>query len=154
SKEGESDTSIATEAPSSTSASPSPVSVLTPVSGDAATASWSLALRQVTTFEPIRPVPPITAIFMMFLPGSVPRRPLAVATALPGREGSFDLPLLGLGVRLPHLVRRPVKGRASASILHRGASRAVPAAGPLAVSNDLWDRGLKLSMARRYARPS
>jgi hypothetical protein len=40
SNEGEFETSTTTEASSSTSASPSPVSVLTPVSGDAATASW------------------------------------------------------------------------------------------------------------------
>ena len=40
SKEGEFETSTATEASLSTSATPSPVSVLTPVSGDAATASW------------------------------------------------------------------------------------------------------------------
>src|SRR5215208_160062 len=64
SNEGEFETSTTTEAPSSTSGSPSPVSVLTPELGDAATASSSSARRQATTFEPIRPVPPMTTIFM------------------------------------------------------------------------------------------
>ena len=67
SNEGEFETSITTSAPSSTSARPSPVSVLTPESGDAATASWSSSARQATTFEPISPVPPMTTIFMAFL---------------------------------------------------------------------------------------
>ena len=67
SKDGEFETSMTTEAPSSASESPSPVRVLTPESGDAATTSWSSSRRPATTFEPIRPVPPMTTIFMMFL---------------------------------------------------------------------------------------
>src|SRR3712207_7458981 len=45
SNEGELETSIATSQPSRTSERPSPVSVLTPVSGDAATASWPCSPR-------------------------------------------------------------------------------------------------------------
>jgi len=36
---------------------PSPVMVLTPVLGEAATTSWSPLLRMATVFEPISPVP-------------------------------------------------------------------------------------------------
>lgn len=61
---GEFDTSIATDAPTRTSASASPVSVLTPVFGEAATASWPCSPGFVTTFGPIRPEPPMTTIFM------------------------------------------------------------------------------------------
>jgi hypothetical protein len=38
--------------------SPSPVTVLTPVFGAAATTSWPRWRRVATVFEPIRPVPP------------------------------------------------------------------------------------------------
>src|SRR5437588_1359047 len=44
--------------------SPSPVMVLTPVFGEAATTSWPRWSRMATVFEPISPVPPITTIFM------------------------------------------------------------------------------------------
>src|SRR6476620_1248443 len=67
SQEGEFDTSTTTRVPLSTSASPSPVRVLTPVLGAAATASCPLALSFVMSFDPIRPVPPITTIFIYFL---------------------------------------------------------------------------------------
>src|SRR6185369_14097350 len=67
SKDGEFETSTTTWAPLSTSANPSPVSVLTPVLGAAATASWPLALSFVMSFDPIRPMPPITTIFIYFL---------------------------------------------------------------------------------------
>jgi hypothetical protein len=66
SKEGEFDTSTTTEAPFSTSASPSPVSVLTPVLGAAATASCPCSRSLLTSFDPMSPVPPITTIFMIF----------------------------------------------------------------------------------------
>src|SRR5918995_1325494 len=46
---------------------PSPVMVLTPVLGEAATTSWPPWRRMATVFEPIRPVPPITTIFMVRL---------------------------------------------------------------------------------------
>src|ERR1700757_3292817 len=64
SNEGELDTSTTTSALVRASARPSPVSVLTPVLGEAATTSspWSLSLS--TTFDPRTPVPPITTIFM------------------------------------------------------------------------------------------
>ena len=44
--------------------------VLTPVFGEAGTASWPCSPSCVTGFEPIRPVPPITTIFMTGLPVS------------------------------------------------------------------------------------
>src|ERR1700730_3527525 len=57
--------STTTWAPFSTSASPSPVRVLTPEEGDAATTSWPRARRLFTTLVPISRVPPITTIFML-----------------------------------------------------------------------------------------
>src|SRR6266478_2309537 len=51
SDDGEFDTSTTTDAPSRTSASPSPVSVLTPELGD--TGSWPRSLSLVTSFDPI-----------------------------------------------------------------------------------------------------
>src|SRR5690348_13881532 len=65
SQDGEFDTSTTTEAPFSTSASPSPVRVLTPVLGAAATASCLCSRSLLTSFDPMRPVPPITTIFMI-----------------------------------------------------------------------------------------
>src|SRR5947208_2000952 len=60
------DTSTTTWAPASASASPLPVMMSTPVAGDAASGSWPAARSLVTSFEPIRPVPPITTIFILF----------------------------------------------------------------------------------------
>src|SRR5215831_6335280 len=68
SNDGEFETSTTTCAPLRTSANPSPVSVLTPVLGAAATASCPSALSLVMSFDPIRPVPPITTIFILFPP--------------------------------------------------------------------------------------
>src|SRR5437762_8667476 len=65
SQEGEFDTSTTTEAPFSTSASPSPVKVLTPVLGAAATASCPCSRSLLTSFDPMSPVPPITTIFII-----------------------------------------------------------------------------------------
>src|SRR5262249_53912750 len=48
--------------------SPSPVMVLTPVFGEAATTSWPRWRRMATVFEPIRPVPPMTTIFTVYPP--------------------------------------------------------------------------------------
>src|SRR5207245_9392544 len=62
--EGLFDTSTTTEAPSIAAATPSPVMVLTPRLGDAATASWPCWLSLVTSFEPMSPVPPMTTIFI------------------------------------------------------------------------------------------
>src|SRR5262249_34200983 len=66
SQEGEFDTSTITDAPFNTSASPSPVRVLTPELGDAATASCPCSSNFGTSFDPMNPLPPITTIFMMF----------------------------------------------------------------------------------------
>src|SRR5262249_48498045 len=63
---GESDTSMTTSAPASAPAKPSPVIVLTPVLGAAAIASWPFCFSFSTTFDPIKPVPPITTIFMAY----------------------------------------------------------------------------------------
>ena len=41
------------------------------VSGEAATTSWPPWRRMATVFEPIRPVPPITTIFMVDPPLSM-----------------------------------------------------------------------------------
>lgn len=65
SNDGEFDTSTTTSAPVSASATPSPVRVFTPVFGDAGTASWSWAPRRSTSLEPMRPLPPMTTIFMV-----------------------------------------------------------------------------------------
>src|SRR6185437_16441194 len=64
SQSGAFDTSTTTWAPASASASPWPVMTSTPVLGDAATASWPSARSFSMSFEPIRPVPPITTIFI------------------------------------------------------------------------------------------
>jgi hypothetical protein len=45
---------------------PSPVMLLTPLLGEAATTSWPPWRRMATVFEPIRPVPPITTIFVVY----------------------------------------------------------------------------------------
>ena len=66
--DGEFDTSITTSAPSSTSATPSPVSVFTPVLGDAATASCPWAVSRSMSFVPMSPVPPMMTIFTMIPP--------------------------------------------------------------------------------------
>src|ERR1700747_2339623 len=73
SQDGEFYTSTTTEPPFSTSASPSPVTVLTPVLGAAATASCPCSRSLLTSFDPMSPVPPITTSFMIFLLHSSPR---------------------------------------------------------------------------------
>ena len=67
SNEGELARSITTCAPAMASLSPSPVMVLTPLLGEAATTSWP-PRRMATVFEPIRPVLPMTTIFMVYRP--------------------------------------------------------------------------------------
>jgi hypothetical protein len=52
------------DAPFRTSASPSPVTELTPQWGDAATASSPRWRNLGTSFDPMNPLPPITTIFM------------------------------------------------------------------------------------------
>src|SRR5262245_34786057 len=53
--------------PAKASLRPWPVMVLMPVLGEAATTSWPPWRRMGAVFEPIRPVPPITTIFMVRL---------------------------------------------------------------------------------------
>src|SRR5947207_14407424 len=65
SNEGELARSITTSAPAMASLSPSPVMVLTPVLGEAARTSWPPLRRMATVFEPIRPVPPMTTMFLI-----------------------------------------------------------------------------------------
>src|SRR5215813_13515016 len=64
SNDGELARSITTCAPATASLTPSPVMVLTPLLREAATTSWPPWRRMATVFEPIRPLPPITTIFM------------------------------------------------------------------------------------------
>src|SRR5579863_304461 len=68
SNEGELVRSITTCAPATASLRPSPVMLLTPVLGEAATTSWPPWRRMATVFEPIKPVPPMTTIFMAYPP--------------------------------------------------------------------------------------
>src|SRR5262245_1943104 len=70
SNEGELARSITTCAPAMAPLRPSPVMVLTPLLGEAATTSWPPWRRMATVFEPIRPVPPMTTIFMVHPPFS------------------------------------------------------------------------------------
>src|SRR5216117_3632288 len=65
SNEGELARSITTCVPAMASLRPWPVMLLTPVLGEAATTSWPPWRRMETVFEPIRPVPPITTIFIL-----------------------------------------------------------------------------------------
>src|SRR6266536_1631456 len=55
-----------TAAPSSASERPRPLIRSTPVDGECGTASCPLALRILTACDPMSPVPPMTAIFMVF----------------------------------------------------------------------------------------
>src|SRR5215467_5273706 len=68
SNEGELVRSITACAPVMASLSPSPVMLLTPLLGEPARTSWPLWRRMATVFEPIRPVPPMTTIFMIYPP--------------------------------------------------------------------------------------
>src|SRR3954453_18817195 len=67
SHDGELETSMIVAAPATAAPRPSPVIVLTPVLGVAASASWPCSPSKVTSFEPINPVPPMTTIFTAFL---------------------------------------------------------------------------------------
>src|SRR5262249_30890830 len=65
SKEGELARSITPWGRATASWTPSPVMVLTPLLGEAATTSWPPSRRMATVFEPMRPVPPMTTIFIV-----------------------------------------------------------------------------------------
>src|SRR5690348_2866553 len=79
SNEGELARSIITCVPAMASLSPSPVIVLMPLLGEPATTSWPPWRRMATVFEPIRPVPPMTTIFMVCAPVPTPLRAAASA---------------------------------------------------------------------------
>src|ERR1051326_7965033 len=64
SNEGELARSITTCVPAMASLRPSPLMLLTPVLGEAATTSGAAGRRGGTVSDPIRPVPPITTIFI------------------------------------------------------------------------------------------
>src|ERR1044072_6057732 len=81
SNEGELARSITTCAPATASLTPSPVMVLTPLLGEAAMTSWPPWRRMATVFEPIRPVPPMTTIFMVYPPLSMTGHPQMGSTA-------------------------------------------------------------------------
>src|SRR5215204_6805908 len=68
SNEGEFARSITTCAPARAPLRPSPVIVLMPLAGEAAMTSWPRWRRMATVFEPIRPVPPMLTIFMIYPP--------------------------------------------------------------------------------------
>src|SRR5215471_13806523 len=68
SNDGELARSITTCAPAAASLTPAPVMVLTPLFGEATTASWPPWRRMATVFEPIRPM---TTIFMGYPPLSM-----------------------------------------------------------------------------------
>src|ERR1700751_2032920 len=96
SQDGEFDTSTTTEAPFSTSASPSPVTVLTPDLGAAATASCPCSRSFSTSLDPMSPVPPITTIFIM------------ISSALHGRAGVMVIRKADRVVASPETCINPV----------------------------------------------
>src|SRR5262245_15623419 len=90
SNDGEFETSTTTDAPWRTSASPCPVSVLTPVSGEAGTASWPCSRSLVTSFDPMSPVPPMMTSFMIDLRFCVQPMPESVDGCQKGRTFVLD----------------------------------------------------------------
>src|SRR6516164_5940991 len=80
SNEGEFVTSTTTSAPVSAPDSPSPVRELTPEEGEADTASWPRSRSRGISFLPMRPLPPITTIFM---PGLLECGPSRIAGPVP-----------------------------------------------------------------------
>src|SRR6516162_232909 len=100
SNEGELARSITTCAPAMASLSPSPVMLLTPLRGEAATTSWPPWRRMATVFEPIRPVPPITTIFMVDPPlsmtGDRPAGEKRCELALPQHQHNMLCGFLGV----------------------------------------------------------
>src|SRR4051794_31269179 len=70
-----------------TSARPSPVSVSTPVAGDAGTASCPCLTSRCTTLLPTRPLPPMTTIFMVSF-RSLTRSTMAEGAAHPRPSGT------------------------------------------------------------------
>src|SRR5882672_6110 len=87
SNEGELARSITTCVPAIASLRPSPVRLFTPVLGEAATTSLPPWRRMGTVFEPIRPVPPMTRIFIPNL------LPVVLETGSVLRRSSLPEPL-------------------------------------------------------------
>src|ERR1700730_1153846 len=103
SNEGELARQITTCVPDMAPLRPSPVMVLTPVLGEAATTSWPPWRRMATVLEPIRPVPPITTISIANL---LVRSPQAgVCDGVVGR-------IMRVSVHSPHLTTPPSGGEA------------------------------------------
>src|SRR2546422_3017014 len=98
SNEGELARSITTCVPAMASLRPSPVMLLTPVLGEAATTSWPPWRRMGTAFEPMRPVPPMTTIFMLDLS-------LLSQRAGSGLDEGEKVGIDDVGVRRAHAVR-------------------------------------------------
>src|SRR5882672_182961 len=92
SNEGELARSITTCVPAMAPLRPSPVMVLTPVLGEAATTSWPPWRRMATVLEPIRPVPPITTIFIANLLVRSPQAGVCDGCAASRRSERTDKP--------------------------------------------------------------
>src|SRR5215204_649489 len=99
SNEGEFARSTTTCAPSRASLSPSPVMVLMPLAGEAALTSCPPWRRISTAFEPIRPVPPMTTIFMIYPPLWAAGRPLAPLCNMQRDSGTRCAPSEGVTPR-------------------------------------------------------
>src|SRR5467141_2863610 len=92
SNEGELARSITTCVPAMAPLRPSPVMVLTPVLGEAATTSWPPWRRMATVLEPIRQVPPITTIFIANLLVRSPHAGVCDGCATSRRSERTDKP--------------------------------------------------------------
>src|SRR5437773_10878253 len=90
SNEGELARSITAGVQARGSLRPSPVMLLTPVFGEAATTSGPRWRRMGTVFEPIRPVPPMTTIFMVYPPLSMTGDPQMDSNASEERYPSLN----------------------------------------------------------------
>ena len=77
--------------------------VLTPVSGDAATASWPCSRSLVTSFDPMSPVPPMMTSFMIDVPSCVDR--------FDGRRRSHHLTGVRIGAPLSFTMKHQELGR-------------------------------------------
>src|SRR5262245_18435047 len=154
SNEGELARSITTCAPAMAASSPSPVMLLTPLLGEAAMTSWPAWRRIGTVFEPIRPVPPMTTIFIAKLLGVARQamvvQPAALGECRPPRE--TRLYVVRRGVETPRAIaddavdgRRlgPVGGLPPAGVSCRSGTGAPPPRGVAREQRDTpAERGL------------